>query len=1584
MVATDASLVSAEQKIITFNISRRNPAYGTVLALSALDFDIEKSAIFTDEMRNEMILDGVKYTNDASIARFIVRSSDKAGDLFGRDIIEQVQVDFWVTMVEQYLQHGSLKDLMKLAEEKLKTSLYLCLNRRTLADIMLWTVIAADAKIQQQKHFSCFFENMLHDPLFADAHNFVGRFQVGDPEKLERRNMESKIMTTTEGQNRTAKSAEEKKVKEQIKDEGKFIELPGAEKGKVVVRFPPEASGYLHIGHAKAALLNQYYQQTFEGKLIMRFDDTNPAKENAHFEQVILDDLKMLEVKPDRWTHTSDHFDLILEMCERLLQEGKAYVDDTDAELMRKEREERKESRCRNNTPEQNLALWEEMKKATIKGQKCCVRIKIDMQNNNGAMRDPTIYRCRAETHIRTGNKYKVYPTYDFACPIVDSIEGVTHALRTTEYTDRDEQYYFICDVLGLRKPYIWSYARLNMTNTVMSKRKLTWLVDEHYVDGWDDPRLPTVRGVMRRGLTVEGLKQFIVAQGSSRAIVMMEWDKIWSFNKKVIDPVAPRYTALACAENLVQVTVMDNLVEESKKVSLHPKNAEVGTKIVWYSKKMLVEEVDAREMKIGDSVTFINWGNVKICDILKDGDKITEIRAKLDLENKDYKKTLKVTWIADTKQGPQIPVKIIEYSHIISKAIIGKDEDWKQFVNYNSMKYLDFIGEPAMKEIRKGDIIQLQRKGYYICDLAYTSKSAYSGFEVPIILILIPDGSNKPVKSIQTATKEFSSTLESRTTNGEIHINKNASTGEVDILKLSQQIKEQGDLVRSLKAADPKGVKTKEAIAILLNLKEVYQKLSTADSKAGKLPSSESAKDLYQRIEEQGNLVRSLKAADPKSNETKAAISYLLDLKKQYKESTGLEYKPRSTISSQEQEQLTAERKSIEELYKQIEQQGNVVRALKAVNPKNEETKTAIAKLLDLKQKYKEMTGTEYRPEIVPFASCDKPRSDSTKCKETFARKIAQQGDLVRCLKTKDAKAQGTKDAIAELLKLKKQYKDEFGEEYVANTADTNTSIPKVAIITSERNQKGNGKKTKKEEVESKMAGTSIKTMETMKQTKLGLDVKKDENLAEWYSQIITKADMIEYYDVSGCYILRPWSFAIWEVIKKWFDTEIKKLGVRNCYFPMFVSQNALQKEKEHIADFAPEVAWVTRAGNSDLSEPIAIRPTSETVIYPSYAKWIQSYRDLPIRLNQWCNVVRWEFKHPTPFLRTREFLWQEGHTAFQTKEEAEKEVFAILDLYEKVYTDLLAIPVTKGRKSEKEKFAGGDFTTTVEAYVPINGRGIQGATSHHLGQNFSKMFDISFEDPETGKKTFAWQNSWGMTTRTIGAMVMIHSDNDGLVLPPRIAPVQVIIIPVGITSQMDKKARQEIIAKTEEIMMILEKPKIRVDIDLRDNYSPGWKFNHWELKGVPIRLELGPKDIKKSQVTCVIRYNRQKLVIAIDNLSTKCSELLDEIHTNMYMNMKKIQDQYQKITTHWSEFKELLDQKYLILAAFCGLSHCEDNIKKDSSSEECSEVGTPLMGAKTLCIPFEQPSEQLPMQCIHPKCKEQPKFYALFGRSY
>uniref|UniRef100_A0A0N5B072 proline--tRNA ligase n=1 Tax=Syphacia muris TaxID=451379 RepID=A0A0N5B072_9BILA len=570
----------------------------------------------------------------------------------------------------------------------------------------------------------------------------------------------------------------------------------------------------------------------------------------------------------------------------------------------------------------------------------------------------------------------------------------------------------------------------------------------------------------------------------------------------------------------------------------------------------------------------------------------------------------------------------------------------------------------------------------------------------------------------------------------------------------------------------------------------------------------------------------------------------------------------------------------------------------------------------------------------------------------------IMSQGDAVRKLKSDpNASQEERKIAIDKLKKLKLDYKAVAGVDYESNAPVRES------------------KKQKLKDGKNKNNIPAKPQTDAKKQTKLGIEILKEENYSEWYSQVIVKSEMLEYYDVSGCYVLRPWSYAIWEFIQRWFDAEIKKLGVKNCYFPMFVSQGALEREKEHIADFAPEVAWVTKAGQSDMPEPIAIRPTSETVIYPSYAKWIQSHRDLPLRLNQWCNVVRWEFKHPTPFLRTREFLWQEGHTAFQSKSEAEAEVLQILDLYAQVYTDLLAIPVIKGRKTEKEKFAGGDYTTTIEAYVPVNGRGIQAATSHHLGQNFSKMFEICYEDPENGGKLFVYQNSWGLTTRSIGAMVMIHGDNSGLVLPPRVACIQVIVIPVGITAQTTEQQRCTLANKVKEVTRELVKVGVRAESDLRDNVSPGWKFNHWELKGVPVRMEIGPRDLKSNQVTCVVRHSGMKLPVSLDGLYDVIPRMLDEVHNKMYEKVVKARDEHMKLTYDWTEFKELLDKKFILLSPFCGEISCEDKIKADSFREDITELGAAAMGAKSLCIPLEQPDTPLPEKCIHPECKSKPK---------
>ncbi|KAJ7132037.1 hypothetical protein C8R44DRAFT_612430 [Mycena epipterygia] len=507
-----------------------------------------------------------------------------------------------------------------------------------------------------------------------------------------------------------------------------------------------------------------------------------------------------------------------------------------------------------------------------------------------------------------------------------------------------------------------------------------------------------------------------------------------------------------------------------------------------------------------------------------------------------------------------------------------------------------------------------------------------------------------------------------------------------------------------------------------------------------------------------------------------------------------------------------------------------------------------------------------------------------------------------------------------------------------------------------------------------------------------IAIGVKKEVDFATWYTNVLIKADMLDYYSVSGCYILKPWSYSIWEEITQWFNAEIKELGVQNSYFPMFVSQKVLEREKNHIEGFSPEVAWVTRAGNSDLEEPIAIRPTSETAMYPYYAKWIKSHRDLPLKLNQWNSVVRWEFKNPQPFLRTREFLWQEGHTAFLTQAEADTEVRQILDLYRRVFEDLLAVPVIPGVKSEKEKFAGGLYTTTVEGFIPTSGRGIQGATSHCLGQNFSKpeMFNIFVEDPNdpTGQgKTYVWQNSWGLSTRTIGVMVMVHGDNQGLVLPPRVASVQVVIVPCGITAKTTDESRAKINSACEDLAKTLKKAGVRAKADLREGYTPGYKFNDWEQKGVPLRLEIGPNDIAKQQTMTVRRDTGVKNPVGLAQIGSTVTALLDTIQSEMFSRAKTTYDSCLKEITRWDDVVPTLDNKCIVVMPWCEVEECEDDIKERSGrASEPQDERAPSAGAKSLAIPFDQSrwTPIVPGETKCPACGKAAKRWTMFGRSY
>jgi len=479
------------------------------------------------------------------------------------------------------------------------------------------------------------------------------------------------------------------------------------------------------------------------------------------------------------------------------------------------------------------------------------------------------------------------------------------------------------------------------------------------------------------------------------------------------------------------------------------------------------------------------------------------------------------------------------------------------------------------------------------------------------------------------------------------------------------------------------------------------------------------------------------------------------------------------------------------------------------------------------------------------------------------------------------------------------------------------------------------------------------------MKTEDKGITVKKSENFSEWYTQVITKAELIEYTGVSGCMVLRPYSYEIWEKIKDFFDKEIKKLGVKNAYFPLLIPESLLTKEKEHVKGFSPEVAWVTHAGNSKLSERLAIRPTSETIMYDTYKKWIRSYQDLPLLINQWCNVVRWEFKHTVPFLRTREFLWQEGHTAHATKEGADTEVLIILDRYTKVFEELLAVPVLKGLKSEKEKFAGADYTTSVETIFP-DGKAIQGGTSHALGQNFSKSFGITFTD-EKEKRQHVWQNSWGFSTRSIGIMLAIHGDDKGLIMPPRVAPIQAVIVPI-----IFDKTKKEVLEKSNEIKGKLK--NFLVELDAGENYSAGWKFHQWELKGVPLRIEVGPKDIEKKQVTIVRRDTGEKIAVKETDVAVKVKDLLEEIQTSLFSKAKKFLDENIVKTDDFETMKVAIKAKKFAFVPWCGKEECEGWIKDKTA------------GAKSLNIPFNQKKPK--KKCIH--CDKAAEYYAYFAKSY
>ncbi len=476
-----------------------------------------------------------------------------------------------------------------------------------------------------------------------------------------------------------------------------------------------------------------------------------------------------------------------------------------------------------------------------------------------------------------------------------------------------------------------------------------------------------------------------------------------------------------------------------------------------------------------------------------------------------------------------------------------------------------------------------------------------------------------------------------------------------------------------------------------------------------------------------------------------------------------------------------------------------------------------------------------------------------------------------------------------------------------------------------------------------------------------IGITVKKSEDFSEWYTQVVIKAQLTDYAPVKGLIVLRPYGYSIWEFLKSSIDQKLKATGHENGFLPVLIPESLLSKEATHFAGFTPEVFWVTRSGDTEVGDRLALRPTSETLAYSMYSKWIKSWRDLPLKINFWNSALRAEIKSTKPFLRTSEFLWQEGHTVHSTKEEAEEEVMTILDVYRKTVEEELAIPVIIGKKSEKEKFVGAVYTTTMESIMP-DGKALQMGTSHFLGQNFSKPFDVKFLDKQN-VETFAWQTSWGVSWRLIGALIMVHGDDKGLVLPPRVAPVQAVIIPIY-SSQADKDT---VLRKANEIKERLAKRSLRVHLDARDEFTPGYKFNDWEMKGVTLRIEIGPKDLAKNKVVLVRRDNLKKSDLSFDNIESGVVKALDEIQADLFEKAKKLLNERIKSVADFDKFQKEIEIGMFLSAPWCGDQKCEERIKEET-------------GADIRVIPFDAKTSNSP--CI--VCGAPSKSDAMFARGY
>lgn len=667
---------------------------------------------------------GVPLVGDLAMARYLVQRSTGTVPSASQQALENAWIDYAQSLT-QLAEEQRFKGIAMTLEHALQSRTYLVGNSISMADVALFSALGWPAQASDLHKVISFLET----GKFTTAVRWTNMLAC-HPAVRKATQLAVGVNGSTEADFGC----------EKLDDLVSGMNLlEGATPGNVVTRFPPEPSGYLHVGHAKAVLLNDYYARRYKGRLIVRFDDTNPSKEKEEYQQSIVEDLQLLGVQPGVVTFTSDYFPAIYGYAMTLIDQGLAYMDDTPQEQMKLERADRIESKHRGQTPVEAKEKFLSMNSGDPEGATWCLRAKIDMSSDNGTLRDPVLFRQNLQPHHRSGSTYKAYPTYDLACPIVDSLEGVTHAMRTTEYEDRNEQYQWIQKALDLRRVRIHAFSRVNFMYTVLSKRKLAWFVEQGLVEGWGDARFPTVRGVVRRGVNLDALKTFIYSQGASRRVVNMDWSKFWAENKKEIDKKAKRFMAIDSTSHATLKVTNAPAADANAYVttSLHPKDPSMGSRALSIGQDILLETVDVNGIQVGEEIVLLRWGVVKITSVTADSLEGEYI------PNGDFKAAKrKLSWMAKSATDKNPVVELTEFDHLVTKEKMEEDDKFEDYVNPTTVAVTKVVGDCGLKSLQQDEIIQLERRGFYRVDRPFMDGK-------PMVLYMIPDGKTKAMSGL-------------------------------------------------------------------------------------------------------------------------------------------------------------------------------------------------------------------------------------------------------------------------------------------------------------------------------------------------------------------------------------------------------------------------------------------------------------------------------------------------------------------------------------------------------------------------------------------------------------------------------------------------------------------------------------------------------------------------------------------------------------------------------------------------------------------------------------------------------------------